>query len=56
MRKAQDRQKNYADKRRKNLESEIRDNVLLKVTPMKGVLRFVRGVSSDQDILVLLKF
>ncbi|KAL0556362.1 hypothetical protein IC582_004875 [Cucumis melo] len=39
---AQSRQKSYADVRRKNLEFEVGDMVFLKVTPMKGVLRFVK--------------
>ncbi|GKB91090.1 putative reverse transcriptase domain-containing protein [Tanacetum coccineum] len=34
------RQKSYADKRRKPLEFKIRDQVLLKVSPWKGVVRF----------------
>ncbi|GJR81652.1 putative reverse transcriptase domain-containing protein [Tanacetum coccineum] len=34
---ARDRQKSYADKRRKPLEFEVGDRVLLKVTPWKGV-------------------
>jgi hypothetical protein len=37
---AQSRQKSYADRRRHNLEFEIGDQVFLKVSPMKGVLRF----------------
>ncbi|KAL4013397.1 hypothetical protein IC575_025566 [Cucumis melo] len=37
---AQSRQKSYADVRRKDLEFEVGDMVLLKVAPMKGVLRF----------------
>ena len=40
MSKAQDRQKSYADKRRKPLEFDIGDYVLLKVSPWKGVVRF----------------
>ncbi|GJZ03944.1 putative reverse transcriptase domain-containing protein, partial [Tanacetum coccineum] len=35
-----DRQKSYVDFRRKPLEFEVRDRVLLKVTPWKGVVRF----------------
>ncbi|GJT51940.1 hypothetical protein Tco_0978097 [Tanacetum coccineum] len=35
-----DRQKSYADKRRKPLEFEVGDIVLLKVSPGKGVIRF----------------
>ncbi|GKD75393.1 putative reverse transcriptase domain-containing protein, partial [Tanacetum coccineum] len=37
---ARDRQKSYADNRRKPLEFEVRDKVLLKVSPWKGVMRF----------------
>ncbi|GJT68953.1 hypothetical protein Tco_1028239 [Tanacetum coccineum] len=35
-----DRQKSYVDYRRKPLEFEVGDRVLLKVTPRKGVVRF----------------
>nr|GEU49138.1 putative reverse transcriptase domain-containing protein [Tanacetum cinerariifolium] len=35
-----DLQKSYADKRRKPLEFSVGDNVLLKVSPWKGVVRF----------------
>ncbi|GJV51966.1 putative reverse transcriptase domain-containing protein, partial [Tanacetum coccineum] len=35
-----DRQKSYADKRRKPLEFEVGDKVMLKVSPWKGVIRF----------------
>ncbi|GJS74374.1 hypothetical protein Tco_0707215 [Tanacetum coccineum] len=35
-----DRQKSYADKRRKPLEFEVGDQVLLKVSPRKSALRF----------------
>ncbi|GKE48540.1 putative reverse transcriptase domain-containing protein [Tanacetum coccineum] len=37
---AHDRQKSYADRRRKPLEFEVRDKVILKVSPWKGVIRF----------------
>ncbi|GJZ25382.1 putative reverse transcriptase domain-containing protein [Tanacetum coccineum] len=37
---ARDRQKSYADKRRKPLEFSVGDHVLLKVSPWKGVVRF----------------
>ena len=36
----QNRQKSYADKRRSDLEFEVGDRVLLKVSPWKGVIRF----------------
>ncbi|GKA00813.1 putative reverse transcriptase domain-containing protein [Tanacetum coccineum] len=37
---ARDHQKSYADNRRKPLEFEVGDQVLLKVSPWKGVVRF----------------
>ncbi|GJY94080.1 reverse transcriptase domain-containing protein [Tanacetum coccineum] len=37
---ARDRQKSYADRRRKPLEFSVGDYVLLKVSPLKGVVRF----------------
>jgi hypothetical protein len=41
---AQSRQKSYADKRRRDLSSEIGDFVYLKVSPMRGTGRFkVKG-------------
>ncbi|GKF18969.1 putative reverse transcriptase domain-containing protein [Tanacetum coccineum] len=40
MQAAQDRQKSYADRKRKLMEFEVRDRVMLKVLPWKGVVRF----------------
>ncbi|GKA82473.1 putative reverse transcriptase domain-containing protein, partial [Tanacetum coccineum] len=37
---AQDRQKSYADLKQKLMVFEVRDRVMLKVSPWKGVLRF----------------
>ncbi|KAJ0939954.1 putative nucleotidyltransferase, Ribonuclease H [Helianthus annuus] len=37
---ARDRQKSYADKRRKPVESQVGDRVLLKVSHWKGVVHF----------------
>ncbi|GJW80252.1 hypothetical protein Tco_0144227 [Tanacetum coccineum] len=37
---ARSRQKSYAHKRRKPLEFQVGDRVLLKVSPWKGVVRF----------------
>ncbi|GKB07953.1 putative reverse transcriptase domain-containing protein [Tanacetum coccineum] len=37
---AKDRQKSYVDNRRKPLEFEVGDRVMLKVSPWKGVIRF----------------
>nr|GEX80804.1 hypothetical protein [Tanacetum cinerariifolium] len=41
---ARDHQKSYADNRRKPLEFEVGDQVLLKVSPWKGVIRFRKKV------------
>ncbi|GJZ87412.1 putative reverse transcriptase domain-containing protein [Tanacetum coccineum] len=40
MQAAHDRQKSYADKRRRPLEFEVGDKVMLKVAPWKGVIQF----------------
>ncbi|KAI3827799.1 hypothetical protein L1987_01883 [Smallanthus sonchifolius] len=40
IRVARSRQKSYADKRRKPLEFQVGDLVILKVSPWKGVIRF----------------
>ncbi|GJS19587.1 reverse transcriptase domain-containing protein [Tanacetum coccineum] len=37
---ARDRQKSYADRRRKPLEFQAENKVMLKVSPWKGVIRF----------------
>ncbi|KAD4180362.1 hypothetical protein E3N88_28953 [Mikania micrantha] len=48
---AQDRQKSYADKRRRPIEFQVGDFVLLKVSPWKGVIRFIkRGKLSPRFI------
>ncbi|EOX99665.1 Uncharacterized protein TCM_008409 [Theobroma cacao] len=39
---AQDRQKSYSDKQRKDLEFEVDDRVFLKVSPWKGVIWFAK--------------
>ena len=47
----QDRQKSYADKRRKDLEFEVEDRVFLRLSPWKGVVRFgKRGKLSPRYI------
>ncbi|GJT69224.1 putative reverse transcriptase domain-containing protein, partial [Tanacetum coccineum] len=40
LKEARDRQKSYADNRRKPLEFEVGDRVMLKVSPWKGVVHF----------------
>ncbi|GJS98679.1 hypothetical protein Tco_0819849, partial [Tanacetum coccineum] len=37
---ARDRQRSYANIRRKPLEFQVKDRVMLKVSPRKGVIRF----------------
>nr|GFC98883.1 putative reverse transcriptase domain-containing protein [Tanacetum cinerariifolium] len=40
MQAASDRQKSYADLKRKPMEFQVGDKVMLKVSPCKGVVRF----------------
>nr|GEV63237.1 putative reverse transcriptase domain-containing protein [Tanacetum cinerariifolium] len=47
LKEARDRQKSYADKRRKLLEFEVGDRVLLKVSPWRGVVRFRKKGRQD---------
>ena len=48
---AQDRQKSYADNRRRALEFNVGDQVFLKISPWKGVIRFQnRGKLSPRYI------
>nr|GEW41175.1 putative reverse transcriptase domain-containing protein [Tanacetum cinerariifolium] len=39
---AQDRQKSYTDRKRKPMEFEVEDRVMLKISPWKGVVRFIK--------------
>ncbi|GJX58978.1 putative reverse transcriptase domain-containing protein [Tanacetum coccineum] len=53
MQAAQDRQKSYADRKRKPMEFEVGDRVMLKVSPWKGVVRFVmplEGIHVDDKL------
>ncbi|GKE61278.1 putative reverse transcriptase domain-containing protein [Tanacetum coccineum] len=50
---AQNRQKSYADLKRKPMEFEVRERVMLKVSPWKGVVRFVvslEGIHVDDKL------
>ncbi|GJT18508.1 hypothetical protein Tco_0877214 [Tanacetum coccineum] len=47
-----DRQKSYVDYRRKPLEFEVGDRVLLKVMPWKGVVHFAKEGERDHLIVV----
>ena len=51
MKAAQDRQKSYADLKRRPMEFQVGDRVLLKVSPWKGIVRFQkRGKLSPRFI------
>ncbi|GJU74702.1 putative reverse transcriptase domain-containing protein [Tanacetum coccineum] len=48
---ARDRQRSYANVRRKPLEFQVRDRVMLKVSPRKGIIRFgKRGKLNPRNI------
>ena len=42
IKKAQRRQKSYADIRRRELEFPVDDSVLLKISPMKDVMKILK--------------
>ncbi|GJY94639.1 putative reverse transcriptase domain-containing protein [Tanacetum coccineum] len=53
MQATQDRQKSYADQKQKLMKFEVRDRVMLKVSPWKGVVRFVmplEGIHVDDKL------
>ena len=51
LKEAQDRQKSYTDLKRQPIEYNVGDNVFLKISPWKGVLRFgKRGKLSPRYI------
>ncbi|GJT87485.1 putative reverse transcriptase domain-containing protein [Tanacetum coccineum] len=54
---ARSRHKSYADKRRKPLEFKVGDQVLLKVSPWKGIVRFGKKgkLAHDSDLQVSLE-
>ncbi|XP_074283050.1 uncharacterized protein LOC141607598 [Silene latifolia] len=51
MRAAQDRQKSYAYLNRSEIEFAVGDKVLLKVSPMKGVIRFGKREKLSQKFI-----
>jgi hypothetical protein len=52
---AQSCQKSYTDKRRSPLEFKVGDHVYLRVSPMKGVLRFgIKGKLAPRYIVRIL--
>nr|GEU61306.1 putative reverse transcriptase domain-containing protein [Tanacetum cinerariifolium] len=53
---ARDCQKNYTKKRRKPLEFEVGNQVLLKVSPWKGVVRFGKKGGLDMSMISLKVF
>ena len=53
---AYSRQKSYADNRRRDLELKIGDHVYLKISPMKGVMRFGKKGKLSLGMLVLMRF
>jgi len=51
MKAAKDKQKSYADRRRKDIMFQVEDRVMLKVSPWKGIIRFrKRGKLSPRYI------
>ena len=52
----QSRQKEYAGRKVRDLEFMEGEQVLLKVSPMKGVMRFGKRGKLSQGILVHLKY
>nr|GFA54573.1 reverse transcriptase domain-containing protein [Tanacetum cinerariifolium] len=52
MQAARDRQKSYADLKCKPMEFQVRDKVMLKVSPWKGVVRFGKRGKLNPRLLV----
>nr|GEZ68354.1 hypothetical protein [Tanacetum cinerariifolium] len=56
MQAAQDRQKSYVDRKRKPMEFEVGDKIMLKVSPWKGVVRFdLKKCYSDEPLVMPLE-
>nr|XP_043619611.1 uncharacterized protein LOC122591404 [Erigeron canadensis] len=56
LRVARERQKTYADKKRRSDEFEVGDMVMLKVSPWKGVIRFGKVLKRIKDVAYQLEF
>src|SRR5688572_9445973 len=52
---AKSRQKSYSDNRRKDIEFEVNDWVYLKISPMKGIMRFGKKGKLSQRYIGLYK-
>nr|GFB54259.1 putative reverse transcriptase domain-containing protein [Tanacetum cinerariifolium] len=55
MQAARDRQKSYADKKRKPMDFQVGDKVMLKVSPWKGVVRFGKRGKLKRSRIPLVK-
>nr|GEV61790.1 putative reverse transcriptase domain-containing protein [Tanacetum cinerariifolium] len=51
---ARSRQKSYADVRRRPLEFNVRDKVMLKVSPWKGVIHFGKHRKQNESLIISL--
>ena len=47
---AQERQKKYADPKHREVKFNVGDNVFLKVSPWKGILRFGKRRKVESEI------
>ncbi|KAL0458789.1 UNVERIFIED_CONTAM: hypothetical protein Slati_0506100 [Sesamum latifolium] len=47
---AQDRQKSYVDKHRREMEYEVGEKVFLRVSPWRGILRFGKKEKVESEI------
>nr|GFD46144.1 putative reverse transcriptase domain-containing protein [Tanacetum cinerariifolium] len=55
MQAARDRQKSYADLKRKPMEFQVEDSVMLKVSPWKWVVRFGKREKLNPSRIPLVK-
>lgn len=50
MKEAQDCQKSYVDLYRRNLKFEVGDHVFLKISPIRGVMKFDKSGKLVKDM------